>query len=73
MGRGEYKRDVISEESVYMRMWIIAIALLIVGSAAAYADIPADRGGEGISLLIVAIVIMAVSVVLWAVIRSRKK
>lgn len=56
-----------------MRMWIIAIALLIVGSAPAYPDIPANRGGEGISLLIVAIVIMAVSVVLWAVIRSRKK
>ena len=63
MGRGEY-RDVCC---------LITVILLIAGAAPAYGDIPANRGGDNTMLLIIEIVVVAMSVALWKMIRSRKK
>ena len=62
MGRGEYRK---------MRC-LITVILLIAGAAPAYADIPANRGGDNAMLLIIGIVVVAISVALW-MIKSRKK
>ena len=62
MGRGEYRK---------MRCLIIVV-LLLAGAAPAYADIPANRGGDNAMLLIIGIVVVAISLALW-MIKSRKK
>ena len=63
MGRDEYRK---------MR-FLITVILLIAGAAPAYADIPANRGGDNAMLLIIGIVAVVISVALWKMIRSRKK
>jgi hypothetical protein len=52
---------------------LITVVLLIAGGVPAYADIPANRGGDNAMLLIIGIVVVAMSVALWKMIRSRKK
>lgn len=62
MGRGEYRK---------MRC-LITVVLLIAGGVPAYADIPANRGGDNAMLLIIGIVVVVISIALW-MIKSRKK
>lgn len=62
MGRGKYRK---------MRC-LITVVLLIAGAAPAYADIPANRGGDNAMLLIIGIVVVVISIALW-MIKSRKK
>lgn len=52
---------------------LITVVLLIAGAAPAYADIPANRGGDNAMLLIIGIVVVVISVALWKMIQSRKK
>ena len=52
---------------------LITVVLLIAGAVPAYADIPANSGGENAMLLITGIMVVVISVALWKMIRSRKK